>query len=100
MMAVNAKVGRVAMGDRTSGLVAPIDKFNKDRMGKRERVRMVQGKNRGVQERVIGTRINQRTDADGREAWHQELHQEREVAGKGVGEGKREGKYAVQPGPY
>ena len=41
MMAVNAKVKRVAMGDRTSGRAAPIDKFNKDRIEKRERVQMV-----------------------------------------------------------
>ena len=100
MMAVNAELGGVGVGDRTSRRVAAINEFNKDRMGKGKRVQMVQRQNRWVQKRIGGTGVNQRPEGDGREAWHEELHQKREMAGSGVGKGKRKGKYTAQPGPY
>ena len=46
------------MSDRASGRATPINEFNGDGMGKRERVQMVQGKNRWVQERIGSTGVN------------------------------------------
>ena len=55
----------------------------------------------GIQEAIGGSGVDQRLHGNGRLARYEEVHQEREVAGGGKGEGRGgEGKGAAQPGSY
>ena len=65
VMAVNAELRRVRVGDGTSRRAAPVNEFNKDGVGEGRGVQMVQRQNRWVEERIKGTGVDQRTDTDG-----------------------------------